>query len=73
MGVSLAKACRNMGADVTLVLANSPLEVNGVKIIRVDTVAQMREEVIRSLRIPTTHLLQRRYPTINQRLIASQK
>jgi phosphopantothenoylcysteine decarboxylase/phosphopantothenate--cysteine ligase len=66
MGVSLAKACRNMGADVTLVLANSPLEVNGVKIIRVDTVAQMREEVIREL-------LQRRYPTINQRLIASQK
>ncbi|NLL67549.1 MAG: bifunctional phosphopantothenoylcysteine decarboxylase/phosphopantothenate--cysteine ligase CoaBC [Clostridiaceae bacterium] len=50
MGVSLAKACRNMGADVTLVLANSPLEVNGVKIIRVDTVAQMREEVIREFK-----------------------
>lgn len=46
MGVSLAKACRDMGADVTLVLANSPFEVNDVKIIRVDTVAQMREAVI---------------------------
>ncbi|MGI6084245.1 MAG: bifunctional phosphopantothenoylcysteine decarboxylase/phosphopantothenate--cysteine ligase CoaBC [Acetivibrionales bacterium] len=47
MGISLAKACRNMGADVTLVLANSPLEVSGVKTIRVDTVSQMREEVVR--------------------------
>lgn len=50
MGVSLAKACRNMGADVTLVLANSSLEVNGVKTIRVDTVSQMREEVIREFK-----------------------
>jgi phosphopantothenoylcysteine decarboxylase/phosphopantothenate--cysteine ligase len=47
MGVSLAKACRDMGADVTLVLANSPLDVNGVKTIRVETVAQMREAVIK--------------------------
>lgn len=46
MGVSLAKACRDMGADVTLVLANSPLEVNGVKTIRVETVAQMRDAMI---------------------------
>ncbi len=46
MGVSLAKACRDMGAEVTLVLANSVLDVDGVKIIRVDTVAQMREAVI---------------------------
>lgn len=41
MGVSLAKACRNMGADVTFILANSQLEVEGIRIIRVDTVAQM--------------------------------
>ena len=46
MGVSLANACRDMGADVTLVLANSPWDVNGVKTIRVDTVAQMRATVI---------------------------
>lgn len=46
MGVSLAKVCRDMGADVTLVLANSSFDVNGVEIIRVDTVAQMRDAVI---------------------------
>lgn len=46
MGVSLARACRNMGADVTLVLANSHLDVDGVKIIRVDTVAQMYDAVM---------------------------
>ncbi|MGE5606465.1 MAG: phosphopantothenoylcysteine decarboxylase, partial [Bacteroidota bacterium] len=50
MGVSIARACRDMGADVTLVLANSPLDVNGVKIIRVDTVAQMREAMIQGFK-----------------------
>jgi phosphopantothenoylcysteine decarboxylase/phosphopantothenate--cysteine ligase len=34
MGVSLAKACRDMGAFVTLILANSVLEAEGMNIIR---------------------------------------
>jgi phosphopantothenoylcysteine decarboxylase/phosphopantothenate--cysteine ligase len=41
MGVSLAKACRDMGAEVVLVLANSGLEADGVRIINVDTVEEM--------------------------------
>lgn len=47
MGVSLAKACRDLGAAVTLVLANSPLEITGVNLIRVDTVDQMYTAVLR--------------------------
>ena len=41
MGVALARACRNRGARVTLLLANSPLSLDGVDLIRVDTVADM--------------------------------
>lgn len=41
MGVALARACRNRGAQVTLLLANSPLSLDGVDLIRVDTVADM--------------------------------
>jgi len=47
MGVALAQACRNMGAQVTLILANSPLSVNGIETVRVDTVADMYEAVRR--------------------------
>ena len=47
MGVSLAKVCRKMGAEVTLIIANSPYEAEGIRIIRVDTVAEMYEAVLR--------------------------
>lgn len=46
MGVSLARACRNRGALVTLILANSPLALDGVDLIRVDTVADMAAAAI---------------------------
>lgn len=46
MGISLAKACRDMGAKVTLVLANSALDVNGVNLIRVSTVAAMHQVML---------------------------
>jgi phosphopantothenoylcysteine decarboxylase/phosphopantothenate--cysteine ligase len=46
MGVSLAKACRNMGADVTLVIANSNYDANVSKVIRVDTVDQMYDAAL---------------------------
>ena len=46
MGVSLARACRNMGADVTLIIANSQYELEDVKTISVDTVAQMYKAAI---------------------------
>lgn len=48
MGVSLAKACRNMGADVTLILSNSTLSLRGVRIIRTDTVAEMADAALAS-------------------------
>ncbi len=41
MGVALARACRNRGAQVTLLLANSPLSLEGVDIVRVETVAEL--------------------------------
>lgn len=41
MGVSLAKAARNMGADVTLVLANSEYDLGGVNLVRTQTVEEM--------------------------------
>ena len=34
MGASLAKACKNFGADVTLVLANSDLNLNGICVVK---------------------------------------
>lgn len=46
MGVSLAKACRDMGASVALVLANSALDAEGVDIIRVSTVKEMYEATL---------------------------
>lgn len=47
MGVSLAKACRNMGAEVTLIIANSQYEATDIRIIRVDTVAQMYDAALK--------------------------
>ena len=46
MGVELARACRNRGARVTLLLANSPLEIDGVDLIRVDTVADLYDAAV---------------------------
>ncbi|MHB1485742.1 MAG: bifunctional phosphopantothenoylcysteine decarboxylase/phosphopantothenate--cysteine ligase CoaBC [Saccharofermentanales bacterium] len=46
MGVSLAKACRDMGASVTLILANSELEAEGMDIIRISTVKEMYETIL---------------------------
>lgn len=47
MGLSLAKACRNMGAKVTLILANSHLNTETIKdetnIINVSSVKEMYE------------------------------
>lgn len=47
MGLSLAKACRNMGAKVTLILANSHLNTEtintGINIINVSSVQEMYE------------------------------
>ncbi|HBP37796.1 MAG TPA: bifunctional phosphopantothenoylcysteine decarboxylase/phosphopantothenate--cysteine ligase CoaBC [Clostridiales bacterium] len=47
MGVALARACRNRGASVTLLLANSALDLDGVNLVRVDTVAEMADAVRR--------------------------
>lgn len=47
MGVALARACRNRGARVTLLLANSPLELDGVELIRVDTVQEMHAAALK--------------------------
>jgi len=47
MGVSLAKACRDMGAEVVLILANSGLEADGVRIVKVDTVEDMYQAALR--------------------------
>lgn len=41
MGVELARACRDRGAAVTLLLANSQLALDGVDLVRVDTVADL--------------------------------
>lgn len=46
MGLSLAKACRNMGASVTLILANSQLLADGIQIINVSKVKEMYEAVL---------------------------
>lgn len=46
MGVSLAKACRDMGASVTLIQANSPLEADGIETVKVDTVNDMYNAVL---------------------------
>lgn len=46
MGVSIAKACRNMGAKVTLVLANSNTQIEGVNLIKVSTVNEMYTAVL---------------------------
>lgn len=46
MGISLAKACRDMGATVTLVQANSVFEAEGIRIIKVDTVNDMYNAVL---------------------------
>lgn len=47
MGLSIAKACRNMGAEVTLILANSHLSTETIKdeinIINVSSVKEMYE------------------------------
>ena len=45
MGVALARVCRNAGAAVTLVLANSALSLDGVRLVRVDTSAEMEAAV----------------------------
>lgn len=47
MGASLAKACKNFGADVTLVLANSDLNVNGVCVVKTTTVEEMYNAVLK--------------------------
>jgi len=47
MGVSIAKACRNMGADVTLILANSEYNVSSVNVVRTQTVQEMYSAVIK--------------------------
>lgn len=46
MGLSLAKACRNMGAEVTLVMANSQLKTDDINIINVSTVKEMYEAAL---------------------------
>jgi phosphopantothenoylcysteine decarboxylase / phosphopantothenate---cysteine ligase len=46
MGVELARACRNRGARVTLLLANSNLSLDGVNLVRVDTVADLHEAAV---------------------------
>ena len=46
MGMSIAKACRDMGASVTLILANSALEADGMKIMKVSTVKEMYEAAL---------------------------
>lgn len=46
MGASLAKACKNFGADVTLVLANSDLNLNGICVVRTTTVEDMYNAVL---------------------------
>ena len=47
MGYALAEAARDRGADVTLVSAGDGLDVPyGVQVVRVETVAQMREAVL---------------------------
>ena len=47
MGFALAKACRDMGAEVTLIAANSHLENPSLKCIRVETVEELHSEVMK--------------------------
>jgi phosphopantothenoylcysteine decarboxylase/phosphopantothenate--cysteine ligase len=47
MGFALAKACHDMGADVTLIAANSHLENPSLQCIRVETVEEMHSEVMK--------------------------
>ncbi len=46
MGLSLAKASRNMGANVTLIMANSALTTDNINIINVATVNEMYDSVL---------------------------
>lgn len=46
MGSAIAKACRNMGADVVLIIANSRYEPEGVRVVKTDTVKDMYEAVL---------------------------
>ena len=55
MGVALARACRYYGAEVTLILANSPLDAPGVNLVRVDTVADLYAAALASF--PTVDYL----------------
>ena len=47
MGAALARACRNRGARVTLLLANSPLTVEGVDLVRVETVDELYQAALK--------------------------
>ncbi len=48
MGIALAEAARDRGADVTLILGPTLLEAPcGVEVVRVETAEMMREEVLR--------------------------
>lgn len=48
MGIALAEAARDRGADVALILGPTLLEAPcGVKVVRVETAEMMREEVLR--------------------------
>ncbi len=48
MGIELARACRMRGAKVTLLLANSNLTIDGVDIVRVDTVSDLYREAVKA-------------------------
>lgn len=48
MGLSLARACRNMGGKVRLIMANSILNTWDVEIKRVNTVKEMYESALES-------------------------
>ena len=46
MGLCLAKACRDRGAQVTLILANSSLAAEDVELLHVGTVSEMYEAAL---------------------------
>ncbi len=46
MGISIAKACKAMGANVTLVLANLNRVIEGINVINVSTVNEMSNAVL---------------------------
>lgn len=50
LGISLAKACRDMGASVSIILANSYIDLNGIEITRVSDVKQMYEASVSKFR-----------------------